>query len=180
MTSSNKRRVEPLALGWRSFAWNTGTFDTAHRPYTKAVEGTIELPQHLIMVTLRGGAYVLEVTSSCGHRYSGDDRPGAVSFVPAHCERVLSLRHVNSEWASISLSPELFDPKVIDESGSGGIVDISAFTNQEDQFICAMLSETTRLNAIDGPLDPTYCDTMTWALSRYLSVATEDLPFPFA
>jgi AraC family transcriptional regulator len=168
MSSSYRRRVEPLALGWRSFAWSTGTFDTAHRPYTKTVEGTIEVPQHLIMVTLRGGASALEVTSSCGHRYSGTDRPGAVSFVPAHCERSLKLRDVKSEWASISLSPELFDSKV-NEGGAGGRFDILAFTNQEDQFVSAMLSEMTRLYAIDGTLDATYCETMSWALSRYLA-----------
>jgi AraC family transcriptional regulator len=169
MSLSYERRVEPLALGWRSFAWGTGIFDTAHRRYTRNVEGTIRVPQHLVMVTLRGGASALEVTSSCGHRYAGPDHAGTVSFVPAHCERRLSLRDVDAEWASISLSPELFDSKLVGERGAGGAFDISAFTNRDDPFVAAMLSEMTRLNASDGALDPTYCDTMSWALSRYLA-----------
>ena len=169
MSSSYKRRVEPLAQGWRSFAWGNGMFDTAHRAYTRIVEGIIRVPQHLVMVTLRGGASALEVSSSCGHRYSGADHPGTVSFVPAHCERQLALRDVEAEWASISLSPELFDAKAIEERGASGPFEISAFTNRDDRFVSALLREMTRLDAIDGALDPTYCDTMSWALSRYLA-----------
>jgi AraC family transcriptional regulator len=164
-----ERRVEPRALGWRSFAWQTGVFDTAYRPLTRDVEGMIRMPQHLVMVTLRGGAASLEATSCCGHRYSGSDRPGTVSFVPANCERRLSLRDVEAEWASISLSPDLFDPMVMEEQGAGGVFDISAFTNREDRFVSGMLSEMARLGRIDGALDQTYCETMSWALSRYLA-----------
>ncbi len=167
MSLSYQRRVDPLALGWRSFAWGTGIFDTAYRPYTKDVEGTIRMPQHLVMVTLRGGASALEVASACGHKYVGADRPGAVSFVPAHCERRLRLRDVQSHWASIALSAELFDPKIVEERGAEPF-EISAFTNHEDAFVSAMLIEMVRLNASDGALDPTYCDSMSWALSRYL------------
>jgi AraC family transcriptional regulator len=169
MEVSYERRVEPLALGWRSFAWATGVFDTAYRPFTGNVEGLIRMPQHLVMVTLRGGAAAVEVTSSCGHRYSGPDCPGAVSFVAAHCERRLRLRDVESEWASISLNPDLFDPKIVEEHGAGGRFDISAFTNREDRFVFGMLSEMARLSNIDGALDQTYCETMSWALSRYLA-----------
>jgi AraC family transcriptional regulator len=169
MDVSYERRVEPLALGWRSFAWATGVFDTAYRPFTRGVEGLIRLPQHLVMVTLRGGAAAVEVMSSCGHKYSGPDSPGAVSFVPAHCARRLCLRNVEAEWASIALSPELFDAKVADEQGAGGMFDISAFTNREDRFVSGMLSEMTRLSRIDGALDATYCEAMSWALARYLA-----------
>jgi AraC family transcriptional regulator len=163
-----QRRVEPLALGWRSFAWSSGVFDTAHRRYTDSVAGTIRTPQHLVMVTLRGQAEKLEVSSSCGHRYTGSDRPGAVSFVPAHCERQLRLRGVASEWGSISLSPSLFDPNANDDQGVGGSLDISAFTNIDDPFIFGMVSEFARLYSVDGRLDPTYCDAMSRALARYL------------
>lgn len=161
-----ERRVEPLAEGWRSFAWGTGVFDTARRAYTPAVEGTIRTPQHLVMVTLRGEAERLEVSSSCGHRYSGPDRAGAVSFVPAHAERQLRLKGVASEWGSISLSPSLFDPDV--DEGVGGTLDVAAFTNVEDPFVAGMVAEFARLAASDGGLDPVYCDAMAWALGRYL------------
>ncbi len=163
-----ERRIEPAALGWRSFAWSTGVFDTARRPYTDRVEGTIRTPQHLVMVTLRGQAERLEVTSSCGHRYTGLDRPGAVSLVPAHCERQIRLRGVAFEWGSIALSPSLFDSDADDGQGVGGSLDISAFTNIDDPFILGMVSEFVRLCAVDGVLDPVYCDAMSWALARHL------------
>ena len=166
--SPYKRRVEPLALGWRSFAWSNGVFDTARRPFTANVEGTIRTPQHLVMVTLRGKAEKLEVSSDCGHRYAGPDRPGAVSFVPAHCERRLRLRGVASEWASISLSPALFD-RDRDGEGADGSLDAAAFTNVDDPFIQGLVSEFARLCAADGTLDPSYCDAMSFALARYLA-----------
>jgi AraC family transcriptional regulator len=162
--STYRRRVEPVALGWRSFAWSTGVFDTARRPFTQSVEGLIHTPQHLVMATLRGRAEKLEVSSSCGHRYAGPDRPGAVSFVPAHCERRLRLRGVAFEWASIALSPSLFDP----DADVGGTLDTAAFTNADDPFVLGMVTEFTRLSAPAGSLVPTYCDAMSWALARYL------------
>jgi AraC family transcriptional regulator len=162
-----RRQIEPLALGWRRIAWNTGAFDTGHRPFTDEVEGTICIPHHLVMVTLRGQARSLEVSSSCGHRYTGADRPGAVSFVPADCERRLRLRGVESEWASISLEPKLFDSAANGHRDLGAI-QIPVFTNVEDAFISGMMVEMARLNARDATLDSTYCDAMSWALARYI------------
>lgn len=162
------RRVEPLALGWRSHAWSTGVFDTAQRSYTPNVEGTIRTPRHLVLVTLRGQAERLEVSTSCGHRYTGLDRAGAVSFVPAHAERQLRLQGVAAEWGSMSLSPSLFDPDADADQGVGGSLAVSAFTNVEDLFVLGMVTEFARLTATDGALDPTYCDAMSWALARYL------------
>lgn len=65
-----ERRVEPLSTEWRSFQWAGGAFDTARRSYTERVEGIICTPQHLILVTLKGGAEYQEVEASCGHRLS--------------------------------------------------------------------------------------------------------------
>jgi AraC family transcriptional regulator len=163
MQANFERRVEPLAQSWRHVAWSTGTFDTAGRPFTPEVEGTIRTPQHLIMVTLRGDAQRVEVQSDCGHRYMGPDRAGAVSFVPAYCRRRLQMRGVASEWASVSLSPALFAAE-----DAGGTLDHAAFTNAEDAFVQGLVTEFARLFARDGALDKTYCDSMSWALARYL------------
>ena len=116
------------------------------------------------MVTLRGQAERLEVASSCGHRYGGPDREGAVSFVPAQSERRLRMRGVVSEWASISISPGLFER----EAEADGTLDIPAFTNADDGFVQAMVIDFARLNQADRGLDPTYCDAMSWALAQYL------------
>ncbi|MGK9232981.1 AraC family transcriptional regulator [Inquilinus limosus] len=160
-----ERRIEPRATGWRSFAWAGGVFDTARRSYTEAVEGTIRIPHHLVLVTLTGGARHQEVVSSCGHRFVGSDRPGAVSFVPAHCERRLRLRGVESEWASISLDPALLEDEVFDPVGRS--LDGAAFTNQEAPFLAGMVAEAARL-AAEGGLDRGYGEAMSWALAHHL------------
>ncbi len=163
MQADFERRVEPLAQGWRHVGWGTGMFDTGRRSFTPEVEGAIRTPQHLIMVTLRGDAQSVEVQSDCGHRYVGPDRAGAVSFVPAFCRRRLQMRGVASEWASVSLSPALFAAE-----GAGGTLDDAAFTNADDAFIQGMVMEFARLLARDGALDTAYCDSMSWAMARYL------------
>src|ERR1700754_1907939 len=161
-----QRRIEPLSLGWRRYAWGAGVFDMARRPYTESAEGIIRRPAHVVMVTLRGQAERVEVISSCGHRYSGADRPGAVSFVPAHCERRVRMRGLAFEWASIALNPTLFNFEGDDQVGHS--LDQASFTNIDDPFIHGLVSEFARLCAADGALDPAYCEAMSLALGHYL------------
>src|SRR5688500_8528404 len=97
------RRVEPLARDWRSVRWRGGGFDTARRPFTELVEGTIRLPQYLVLATLQGGARTLAVHSECGHRYRGPERTGAISIVIPNCERRLQLTGVRAQWASLAI-----------------------------------------------------------------------------
>jgi AraC family transcriptional regulator len=163
-----ERRIEPRAMDWRSFAWANGVFDTARRRYTKAVEGTIYTPHHLVMVTLNGGAQHQEVIASCGHKYVGADREGSVSFVPAHCERQLKLRGVESEWASISLNPALLEDDALRTVASTRSLEGATFTNRDDRFLAGLVAEFARLYAADGGLDPAYCDVMAWSLAHYL------------
>ena len=160
------RKVEPRSVQWQSHAWRDGVFDTGRRPFTKVVEGTICSPQHLVLVTLDGRAERFEVTSACGHRYAGDDHRGAVSFVPAHCERRLRFLGVEAEWASIALNPAVFDDAV---PGSARSLDDATFTNRDDPFLAGLVAEFARLCAADGTLDPTYCDAMSMALAQYVA-----------
>jgi AraC family transcriptional regulator len=160
-----ERRVEPLSTEWRSFQWSGGAFDTARRSMTGRVEGIICVPQHLIMVTLKGGAEYQEVEASCGHRYVGSDHAGTVSFVPAHCRRHLKLRGVAAEWASISIDPALLEQ---DTPSRTGALDHAAFTNTSDDFLRAAVVELARLHRLDDGLDPLYCDALSRAMANYL------------
>lgn len=164
MPATSIRKFEPLSKDWRGFAWSTGVFDTARRPTTEAVDGYIVSPHHLILVTLDGGAAYQQVTSACGHRYEGSDRRGAVSFVPANCERHLRLRGVRSEWGSISLNPSIFS----DDDGEGPAFDAGAFTNVDDPFLAGVVGEIARLYEADKALDAAYCETMAHATAVYL------------
>jgi AraC family transcriptional regulator len=166
-TQSYARRVEPLAIEWCNFTWNGGAFDAGRRDFTKEVEGLIVLPHDLVLVTLSGGARRLEVTTDCGHRYAGNDFPGAVSFVPANCGRRLKMHDVDAEWATISLRPDLLRNG---HHGLGGNhpVDVPAFTNVHDPFVSGLVAEIARLFAAHGRLESVYCETMAAALAQYL------------
>jgi AraC family transcriptional regulator len=159
-----ERRVEPLSTEWRSFRWAGGAFDTARRHHTARVEGIICMPQHLILVTLKGGADYQEVEASCGHRFVGSDHPGTVSFVLAHRRRHLKQKAVASQWASVSIDPNLLD----EEPSAAGLLDQVIFTNASDDFLRAAVMELARLNHLDGGLDPFYCDVMSRSLASYL------------
>ncbi|WP_149538413.1 AraC family transcriptional regulator [Siccirubricoccus phaeus] len=155
------RRVEPLCRDWRSASWRDGSFDTARRDLTAAVEGIIRLPHPLVLVTLRGGAERLEVRSECGHRYAGPDRPGAVSFIPAHATRQLRFTSVRAEWASLALHPAAFE--------GFGQPACGAFTNAEDPFLAALIGGFARRLTADGLLDPLWCEAMGRAAAAHLA-----------
>lgn len=157
------RRVEPVAADWRCFGWASGSFDRGRRPRTANVEGIIEIPHHLLLVTLSGTARRLEVRAECGHRYAGPDFAGAVSYVPAGCGRQLRMQDVEAEWASISLRPDL-----LDDPATGRPFEIPTFTNLQDPYIASAVGEMARLEAEGGRLDATYCDAMAIALGKYL------------
>ncbi len=154
------RTFEPIAQDLRSFSWRGGSFDTGQRPYTERVDGFMRTPNHVLLLTLRGGARHIEVRTDCGHAYSGPDRPGAVSLVPAHCERRTRMDGVEAEWASIALSP---DP---DENARPDR--LAPFTNAEDPFVAALVGELSRLIHADGSLEPLYCEAMGHAARHYL------------
>jgi len=159
--------LEPRSEGWRSFAWQGGVFDAGRRPFTRVVHGALGAPHDLVLVTLRGGARHAEIVTDLGHRYAGAEPGGAVSFVPAHCERRLTLRDVRMEWASIVLRPALFEN--LGEDGERFTLGIGPFTNVRDDFIAALVGEMDRLHAEDGRLDTAYCETMAHALVAYLA-----------
>jgi AraC family transcriptional regulator len=153
------RRVEPLASGWRTSIWHGGRFDSAGRGFTRTVEGTIRLPQYLVLATLQGGADELRVRADCGHRFQGPERTGAISLVPPHCERRLRLVGVRARWASIAIDAEAFGP---DTRLS------HCFSNVEDPFIFGALQELDRLQHADGCIDASYGEAMSAALARYV------------
>jgi AraC family transcriptional regulator len=157
-SQSSVRRVEPLAVDWRSVRWEGGVFDTARRPLTEVVEGTIRLPQYLILATLQGGARTLAVRAECGHRYRGPERSGAISIVVPNCERRLQLTGVRAHWASLAIDAEAF----------AGSVGQTCASNISDPFLFALLSAMEQLHAQDGALDRSYCEAMASAAVQHL------------
>jgi AraC family transcriptional regulator len=154
------RRVEPLAHDWRSVRWAGGCFDTARRSLTEVVEGTIRLPQYLVLATLQGGAQTLSVRADCGHRYQGPERAGAISLVIPNCERRLQMTGVRARWASLAIDADAF-------AGSMGQACASNIT---DRFLFVLLAEMQQMLAEDGGLDAAYCEAMSLAAVRHLQL----------
>lgn len=155
-------RLKSKPSGWRRVEWPGGAFETAFRERTEVVEGSIRSDNHLLMVTLRGGADRHEAVADDGSRYDGPDRPGYVSFLPAGCERRLRLHDVSWRWAAIAL------PADLTPDARPSLASIRPFVGVEDRFLVGMLAEFERLDAAEGGLDPVYCQTMTSALSAYI------------
>jgi AraC family transcriptional regulator len=164
-TQTGSRHFEPNAEGWLSFAWPGGCFDTAVRPLTATVEGQITLNHPTILAVIDGGCRGIEVASECGHRYSGADFAGAASFILAGVTRRIKMREVRSQWASLSIRPDLFT--LADERDEARPHELPAFTNREDPFLVAMLAELRRLRCNSG-LDSLYCETMAVSTAQYL------------
>ena len=154
--------ISPPASDHHSFAWTGGLFETGQRGATPLVEGAIGPREALVMVTLRGGARRLELVNDDGQRHAGPDRPGAFTFLPADCGRRQRLHDVAWHWASLSLPGSCFDDI------ADGIAPLP-ITAQQDRFVHTLMSEMSRLYALDGRLDAGYCEAMSLALVHYLS-----------
>jgi AraC family transcriptional regulator len=151
--------ISPPPADQRRYTWEYGVFETARRPATALVEGTLRSPQPVVMVTLRGGARRHEIATDDGLRYDGPDRSGMMSFLPAGCARRLRLQDVRWQWASLTVRRDLLDDDRI----------MRPFVGADDAFVLGLLSEMERLHASDGSLDPLYCDAMSIALTYYIA-----------
>lgn len=154
-------QTSPKPVDWRRHDWGGGVFETARRPFTPLVEGRLVAAEATVMVTLRGGARHHELVTDDGTRFSGPDRAGMMSFLPAGCGRRLTLRGVAWEWASLTLRPELM-------TAAAHGADARPFAVTGDGFVLGILTEMERLHALDGCLDAAYCDAMGLAIVQYL------------
>lgn len=155
------RRIEPLADGLQSFDFGCGAFDRGGRGATPLVEGVIRCPDPILLVTLRGGARRLTVRTDAGHVHQGPDFAGAVSFVPAGCERRLTLEGVDADWASLTLDADAFAAIVGDGKAP------APFTNVQDPFLASLLGEMERASR-EGMLDAAYGEAMAVAAAHHL------------
>jgi AraC family transcriptional regulator len=153
-------RLSSGPTGLRRQDWPGGAFTTAYRPATRFVEGEIASSNHLVMVTLRGGAERHEIRADDGHRYDGPDRPGSVSFLPAGCARRLRLHSVEWRWATVAIAPG--------ETASL-LARMAPFSGVEDGFVQSMLAEFERLDVLEGGLEPVWREAMVQALIAYLA-----------
>jgi AraC family transcriptional regulator len=159
--SMNLASISPAPLDRRRFDWHGGSFTTARRPLTARVEGHLATGAPTLMVTLRGGARHHELSTDDGFCYSGADRAGTFSFMPAGGERRLVLRDVAWQWASLTLKADALPREAASHA--------RPFVAHDDGAVVALLGEMQRLLALDGALDPAYCDSVSLTLTHYVA-----------
>lgn len=159
MPQSNPWNLASMPRDRLIHSWQGGHFEVARRLHTPAVEGKILSDHHLIMVTLKGGARRHEFRTDAGLRYSGRDGVGTASFLPAGCERRLTLMDVAWEWGAIALRTD---------STAMKLDTLPAFIRSEP-FVLGLISQMRSLVERDGTLDATYCNVMTLALTEFLT-----------
>jgi AraC family transcriptional regulator len=158
---SGATELSPPPLDHHRHNWGGGSFETARRPYTRLVHGRLAPGDATLMVTLHGGAEHHELITDDGYRYSGPDRAGSTSFLPAGCARRLTLKGVAWKWASITLRPDAV-------AGRSTRVEPRPFSAGCDNVVLGLLAEMERLHSWDGRLDASYCDAISLAITEYV------------
>jgi AraC family transcriptional regulator len=152
---------DPVSPRLPTYMWSHGEFDSGFRPYVDRIRGEFQLDHHVLIVTLAGGTDRTEVVTDCGHRYSGPETAGAVSFVPAGTRRTLSLEKAAIEWGFLQIAPAMFD-------GFRTHGPLRPFTNIRDPLLENVVRELARVHGADGLYDA-YCDAMTAAIACHLA-----------
>lgn len=130
-------------------------------------EGLLHLPRHTLLVTLSGGTKVTETRFMPGPKYKGFDRPGDVSFIPAHMERRSCFEDGCFEWASLTFNAELAPPAFTWGSNGNGFV-VPPFTNRSDPLLQQLMVSLKCDLEIGGGLDALYLDSVTDFVLHYL------------
>lgn len=140
-------------------SWPGGKLQIASRARTQHVEGSLHSSaNHLVMVTLQGGARRHRYSTDDGLVFDGSDRRGVVSILPAGCRRDLVLTDVEWRWAAFSIAASGDDP-------SG----LRAMHFDDESFMFQAFRALSDLVSSDGGVDPALAGSMADATWRYAS-----------
>lgn len=139
----------------------------AKSQFQSDAEGDLHLPRHTLLVTLSGGTKVTETRFVSGPKYSGFDKPGDVSFIPAHMERRSCFREGAFEWAALTFDEDANSPVFIRRPNGNGL-GIPPFTNRSDPFLKQLMFTLKRDLQVSGCLDALYLDCVTDFVRHYL------------
>jgi AraC family transcriptional regulator len=121
------------ALQKTSWAGSSVVFDS-QRWTCQEAELRWTAPHHLIVLTDEGGTSQTCIRSEAKPLYDGQDRPGALTFVPAGAERQGFYRNVNLSYSALWIDPEI------------GITEcerlrkLPILVNRSDRVVSALLS----------------------------------------
>lgn len=139
----------------------------AKSDFRSKAEGFLHIPRHTLLVTLSGGTKITETRFVSGPKYRGFDKPGDVSFIPAHMERCSRFEEGSFEWASLTFEAEVDSLAFAGDSGGSDFV-IPPFTNRSDPLLKQLMVSLKSDLELSGGLDALYLDSVTDFILHYL------------
>ncbi|KKX32942.1 AraC family transcriptional regulator [Rhizobium sp. LC145] len=116
-------------------SWLDGAVTFDHRHWVcKDVELRWNAPRHVIVLTERGRTARTRVSSGSDLVYDGQDRPGAVTFVPAGVERYGIYREADLNYSAFWIDPSAEIP------GIDRLAQMPTTVNGSDPVMAALLS----------------------------------------
>lgn len=129
---------------------------------------------HLILLTEQGRTAKTMVRFEGRTVYDGQDRPGALTFVPASVERQCVYRDADLVYSALWVDPTLQDELCAD----GSLPVVPSFVNQNDAMIAALLTSVRTDLARGHVPDTAYMEHLSALVLRRLSALHGSAPRP--
>jgi AraC family transcriptional regulator len=146
------------ALQTASWAHSSVVFDS-RRWTCQEAELRWTAPHHLIVLTDEGGTSQTSIQSEGKSFYDGQDRPGALTFVPAGVERLGYYRDVNLSYSALWIDPELGLP------GCERLRDLPILVNKSDTVIGTLLDSLRAEMSLGHKPDTIYVEHLSALVS---------------
>jgi AraC family transcriptional regulator len=153
------------ALQTASWADSSIVFDS-RRWTCREAELRWTAPHHLIVLTDEGGTSQTCIRSEAKSLYDGQDRPGALTFVPAGVERLGLYRSVNLSYSALWIDPEIGIP------GCERLKDLPILVNGTDSVVSTLLSSLRAEMSLGHKPDTLYVEHLV-ALASLRMVAMD-------
>ncbi|WP_067544065.1 helix-turn-helix domain-containing protein [Nocardia crassostreae] len=156
-------RYGGLVLGHRECDWAGLSLERTRWRAFEGTTGDSRPRRHLLFVILAGSSGPVVARGAGQGRYRGADFPGAVTFIPAGCERSVVYGGGLIDCAALRIDPERFADLEVESSALDG------FTNRPDPLLYRLalsLSEQAERYSVAGQL---FADGVTTLIAARLS-----------
>lgn len=161
----NVRALEPRAEVLRSADWSDSTITLDQRHWVcDEAELRWTAPRHVIVLTERGRTLHTHVRSDGKVAYDGEDRPGALTFVPAGAERWGMYRRADLVYSALWLDPACRIP------GCEKLAQLPTMVNGSDTVISALISSLCTEVGPDHRPDSVYIEHLVALVALRLAM----------
>jgi AraC family transcriptional regulator len=159
ISATGVRTNPPASRGWL----NDHVILDHRRWVCEEADLTWSAPAHVLILTRRGGTAQTSITCADETRYHGIDRPGALSFVPAHMERDGHYRRADLTYTALWI-----DPKLTERLGLRNEA-LPTLLNQRDATIATALQTFQHDHAAGVDFDSGYVEHLAGFLLHRLA-----------